>query len=104
MKQLAFTMKLYKGCEEEYKRRHDAIWPELTGLLSSNGVSDYSIFLEEKNLTLFAVLKIKDEQQLSALSLHPVMKRWWDYMKDLMETNEDHSPVTNPLQPVFYLP
>ena len=24
---------------------------------------------------------------------HEVMKKWWKYMKDIMETNEDNSPV-----------
>lgn len=104
MKQVAFIMKLYKGCEAEYKRRHAALWPELGSLLSLSGITDYSIFLDESSLVLFAVFKIKDEEQLSALPQHPVMKRWWEYMKDIMETNEDHSPVTTPLQPMFYLP
>ena len=104
MKQVAFTMKLYKGCKEEYKRRHASLWPELRSLLCSSGIRDYSIFLDESSLVLFAVLKAESEQQLNALTQHPVMQRWWDYMKDIMETNEDNSPVTTPLQQVFYLP
>lgn len=104
MKQVAFTMKLYKGCEAEYKRRHASLWPELGSLLSSSGITDYSIFLDENSLVLFAVFKIKNEEQFNVLPQHPVMQRWWNYMKDIMETNEDDSPVTTPLQPMFYLP
>jgi len=104
MKQIAFKMKLHKGFEEEYKRRHDELWPELKDLLQLKGISDYSIFLDEATGTLFGVLKLEDEQRFEELPRHPVMQRWWAYMKDIMETNEDHSPVSIPLQQVFYLP
>jgi L-rhamnose mutarotase len=104
MHRLAFTMKLYKGFEEEYRRRHAAIWPELQKLLHETGIREYSIFLDEQTLTLFGVLQIADPQQLDTLPAHPVMKRWWAYMQDIMESNPDHSPVTTPLKEVFYLP
>ena len=42
----ALIMKLISGNEEEYKRRHDEIWPELIEMLRSSGISDYSIFLQ----------------------------------------------------------
>ncbi len=60
MKRIAFKMKLFKGCEEEYKKRHDAIWPELEALLKETGIEDYSIFLDEETNSLFGVLKIED--------------------------------------------
>jgi len=96
-------MKLFKGCEDEYKRRHDAIWPELKLLLKETGVSGYSIFLDEETNTLFGVLKIENKMKLNELPNHPVMKRWWAYMKDIMESNPDDSPVSVPLKEVFYL-
>ena len=104
MKRIAFTMKLHPGFEEEYRRRHAAIWPELTALLHETGISEYSIFLDEGTLELFGVLTIDDPVRLDELPAHPVMGRWWDYMKDIMDTNADHSPVTRPLKEVFYLP
>ena len=97
-------MKLHKGFAAEYKRRHDAIWPELQDLLHSTGISNYSIFLDEETNALFATLQIEDEQQLNELPQHPVMQHWWAFMKDIMETNEDNSPVSIPLEDVFYLP
>ena len=97
-------MKLHKGFEEEYRRRHDAIWPELQTLLHETGIREYSIFLEEATGTLFAVLQIADPLQLDTLPAQGVMQRWWSYMQDLMESNPDHSPVTKPLKEVFYLP
>lgn len=96
-------MKLFNGCEDEYKKRHDAIWPELKTLLKETGVEDYSIFLDKETNILFGVLKVKDPLKLNELPNHPVMKKWWGYMKDIMESNEDNSPVSVPLKEVFYL-
>lgn len=97
-------MKLFKGFEEEYRRRHDTLWPELQTLLHDAGIREYSIFLDESSGILFAVLNIADPKQLDALPAQAVMQRWWAYMKDIMESNPDNSPVTSPLKEVFYLP
>jgi len=104
MEHVAFKMKLFNGCEEEYKTRHDAIWPELKNLLKKTGIEDYSIFLDEETNILFGVLKVENALKLYELPRHPVMKKWWAYVKDLMETNPDNSPVSVPLKEVFYLP
>ena len=104
MKRVAFKMKLYKGSEDEYKKRHDAIWPELKTLLKETGVEDYSIFLDEETNILFGILKTENVVKLDELPHHPLMKKWWAYMKDLMESNPDNSPVSIPLEEVFYLP
>ena len=103
MKLKAFTMKLLPGNEQEYKRRHDEIWPELKALLAEKRISDYSIFLDEETLTLFAVQKVKKDSGAQDLSGEPVMRKWWAYMKDLMETNPDDSPVVRDLNLVFHM-
>lgn len=103
MKTVAFTMKLKPGMIAEYKRRHDEIWPELVRTLRAAGISDYSIFLDEATLTLFAVQKQSDGSTASDLPNHPVIKQWWAYMAPLMETNPDHSPACVELAPVFHL-
>ncbi len=103
MDKIAFTMKLLPGYEEEYKRRHAALWPELAALLKSHGVSDYSIFLEEDTGTLFAVQRQSGSQSSQDLGSNPVVQRWWAYMADIMETNPDNSPVSRPLTQVFHL-
>ena len=103
MEQIAFRMQLKPGNAAEYKLRHDTIWPELASLLHDAGVRDYSIFLDEGTGALFAVLRRADGHAMAALPQHPVMRRWWDHMADLMETQADASPVSSPLLPVFHL-
>ncbi len=104
MPRVAFKMKLHQGQEQEYKKRHDALWPDLQELLKAKGISNYSIFLDETTRDLFGVMEIEDQKMLNELPHHPVMKKWWAYMGDIMDTNEDHSPVSFPLKEVFYLP
>jgi L-rhamnose mutarotase len=101
---LAFKMHLHPGFEIEYKKRHDEIWPELVSWLKENGISDYSIFLDEETHTLFAVLRVTDAANMANVPNHPVMQRWWDFMKDVMASHADSSPVSVPLKEVFYLP
>ena len=103
MKRNAFKMKLKPGYEAEYKKRHDEIWPELTVLLKNAGISDYSIFLDEETLTLFAVQKLTDDNTTENLPNLPIMRKWWDHMGDIMETNPDGSPVVTPLKEVFHM-
>jgi L-rhamnose mutarotase len=103
MQKHAFRMRLNPGQEAEYKRRHDAIWPELAALLRQAGVSDYSIHLDRETGLLFGVLWRRDDHTMDDLPSHPVMRRWWAHMADIMETNPDNSPVAVPLETVFHL-
>ena len=104
MYRIAFKMQLFKGFEEEYKKRHDEIWPELSSLLKETGISDYSIFLDKTTNSLFGVLKAEDPKKLEYLPSTAIMQKWWKYMGDIMESNPDNSPVQTPLEEVFYLP
>ena len=101
---IAFKMQLHKGFEAEYKMRHEALWPELKQLLKSSGISEYSIFFDESSNALFGVMTTTDLNAVTNFPAHPIMQKWWAYMKDIMETNEDNSPVSIPLPEVFYLP
>jgi L-rhamnose mutarotase len=99
----AFRMKLKPGTTAEYRRRHDEIWPELSQLLRAAGIYDYSIFLDEEDMHLFAVLKLRDGDTRESLPGHPLMRRWWEYMQDLMYTQPDGRPNEWPLAPMFHL-
>ena len=103
MQKVAFTMQLKPGFEEEYKKRHDEIWPDLSTLLTKAGIRDYSIFLDEKSGVLFAVHSLVEPNNLAALPQQAIMKKWWTYMADIMETNPDNSPVVTPLDMVFHM-
>lgn len=96
-------MKLNPGMLEEYKKRHDEIWPELKKLLKDNGISDYTIFLDEETHILFAVQKQDGSGSSQDLGKTDIVKKWWKFMADVMETNPDNSPVSVPLTKVFHM-
>jgi len=96
-------MRLKAGFEEEYRRRHDELWPEMAKALKEAGISDYSIFLDPSTLSLFAVQKRSPGSTADELPGKAVVRRWWSYMKDIMETNPDDSPVAEDLVEVFHL-
>jgi L-rhamnose mutarotase len=101
MQSVAFTMKLKKGFEQEYKKRHDEIWPELSTLLADSGLIEYAIYLDETTGILFAVQKRIENHTLDTLPELPIMKKWWAYMADIMDTNPDNSPVVTQLACVY---
>ncbi|MDP5306618.1 L-rhamnose mutarotase [Paracoccus spongiarum] len=104
MQKHAFRMMLKPGMAEEYRRRHDAIWPELVALLKAAGVEDYSIHLDPQTDALFGVLWRREDHGMEDLPAHPVMRRWWAHMADIMETHPDDRPVVVPLATMFHLP
>ena len=101
MKREAFKMFLKPGCEAEYEKRHNAIWPELKKLLSENGVCEYSNYWDKDTNILFASQKVQGEESSQDMGSNPIVQKWWAYMADIMETNPDNSPVSIPLKEVF---
>lgn len=97
-------MKLFPGLEKEYKKRHDEIWGGMKTLLKEKGVRNFSIFLDEETNILFAYLETDDPARLAELPGEPVQKKWWAYMKDIMQTNDDNSPFRTDLKEMFYFP
>lgn len=98
-----FKMKLYEGMEEEYERRHDALPPEIKEMIREYGGSNYSIFLDRKTNTLFGYIEIENEEKWASSANTAVCHKWWDYMADIMVTNDDNSPVSKDLYPIFHL-
>ena len=96
-------MYLNKGQEDEYKKRHNELWPALINLLKSSGISEYSIFLDKETNILFAFQKLSGEAGSQDLGQTEIVKKWWAYMADIMKVNPDNSPVTIELEEVFYL-
>jgi L-rhamnose mutarotase len=102
-KRFGFKMKMRPGFREEYKKRHNEIWPELARLLKKEGIGNYSIFLDEETNTLFAYQEQSGESSSQDLGGTEIVKKWWKYMADIMETNPDNSPISVSLEQVFYL-
>ena len=103
MSQKGFLMYLKAGAENEYKKRHEKLWPELESLLKSYGISNYSIFLDTDTHILFACLYCPDDFDQAALAQEPIMQKWWIYVEELMETETNKAHKTKDLKQMFYL-
>ena len=103
MKRDAFAMRLKPGCASEYKKRHDAIWPELKAELRKAGISDYSIYLDKKTNTLFGFRYLADDNTKNEFFQKDIVKKWGQTMKDILETNSDGSTVSVQLKEMFHM-
>ncbi|PZO05629.1 MAG: L-rhamnose mutarotase [Alphaproteobacteria bacterium] len=103
METIAFRMTMNPGQADEYRRRHDEIWPELSAALIEAGVLDYRIFLDPVSDALFAVMTRRIDHTLANLPRTQIMQDWWAMMADIMVTGLDHVPSQVDLQPMFYL-
>ncbi len=99
----SFKMKLFAGMEEEYEKRHNALWPEMKKMIHEYGGHNYSIFLDKDTNILYGYIELEDEERWAKSADTAICRKWWDYMADIMETNEDNSPVSIDLKEVFYL-
>ena len=99
----AFVMSVNPGQEAEYERRHRPIWPELEAVLKQHGVHNYSIFLHPQTRQLFAYAEVESEERWRAIAQTPECRKWWAYMKEIMPSNPDNSPVAADLREVFHM-
>lgn len=99
---ISFRMVLKAGKADEYRRRHDEIWPELSAALAAAGVSDYTIWLDPETNHLYATLLRTPDHTMDTLPEQEVVQRWWRHMADIMETEPDGVvPLQMPLEPMF---
>ena len=99
----AFQMSVHAGQEEEYERRHRPVWDDLHAVLKDHGVSNYSIYLDPETRQLFGYVELQDEERWKAIAETEPCKRWWAYMRDIMPSNPDNSPVMSELREVFHI-
>jgi L-rhamnose mutarotase len=99
----AFVMSVDPAFHEEYERRHRPVWPEMEAMLKAHGVHNYSIHLDASTHQLFGYVEIEDEARFAAIPKTEICQKWWQYMKDIMPSNPDGSPIARDLREVFYL-
>ena len=104
MTRFAFKMILKAGFENEYEKRHAALWPELQRQITASGIRNYSIFWDRDTNILFGYQEVQGEHNSQEADVaDDITRRWWDYMADIMEVNPDNSPVTIPLTEVGHM-
>ncbi|MEE9322171.1 MAG: L-rhamnose mutarotase [Granulosicoccus sp.] len=88
----AWVLEVRPGYEDEYKRRHDELWPEMEVALKASGITSYTIF--RHGLTLFGYFETADlRSTINALREDEANKRWSEYMAPVMKIDID--PATD---------
>lgn len=83
MQRIAFLMKIKPGSEEEYRRRHQQVWPELLADLKRAGCQNYSIYL--RGTELFAYMEVQDfSRYLEIMATSQASQRWEEQMADIL--------------------
>jgi len=83
MKRYGMAIGLKKDKIEEYKKLHAEVWPSIIKLIKKANISNYSIYLgrlEYDKYYLFGYFEyVGDdfEADMTAMSIEPEMKRWW---------------------------
>ncbi|MGN1343136.1 MAG: L-rhamnose mutarotase [Traorella sp.] len=84
MERYAWRGYVKEGCVEEYKRRHDQIWPQMKEVLKEAGIENYTIFLDGYDLFGYYECKYGADFAQKIQNESEVVKEWNEYMKDIL--------------------
>ena len=102
MERVAWKGRIKPGCKEEYIRRHDAIWPEMTAVLKEAGIRNYTIFANSNELFGYYECEKGLSFAQRAQAGSAVVDRWNEYMRDVLELEMDPETGAQPaLEAVF---
>ena len=100
MSHYAWVLEVRPGYEEEYKKRHDEIWPEMVDMLRESGIRNYNIF--RHGLTLFGYFETDDlKKTIKHISESEENKKWGEYMAPIKKIDVDENigfPFLLPIQ------
>ena len=104
MERVAWKGRIKPGCKEEYIRRHDTIWPEMTAVLKEAGIRNYTIFANGNELFGYYECEKGLSFAQRAQAGSAVVDRWNEYMRDVLELEMDPETGAQPaLEAVFRL-
>jgi L-rhamnose mutarotase len=105
MERYAWRASVKPGKQAEYIERHNQIWPQMKAVLKEAGIVNYSIWLADGEVFGYYECEKGAAYAAKVQSESPVVDRWNEYMKDVMEMEKDEKTGAQPLlQEVFYLP
>lgn len=106
MQRVGFRLKLKKDLLDEYVKRHRQVWPEMLAALSATGWTNYSLFLDRDDATLFGYFETPDlDAALAGMAQTEVNERWQSEMAPFFEEPEGRKPDEGftQLESVFFL-
>ena len=87
----AFRMQLKPGMAEEYRRRHDEIWPELVEAIKDAGISNYTLFRRGLQVIAYAECEPDVAAAFGKVGATEVNARWAAWFEDVIVALTDES-------------
>lgn len=88
-RRIAQIVRLKRDSIQAYKDCHAAVWPAVLKQIKECNISDYSIFLEESSMTLFASMKYTGSDfdgDMEKMKANPEVQKWWQMTDGMQET------------------
>jgi L-rhamnose mutarotase len=85
LERTCFTFTIKPGTEDEYKRRHDEIWPEMVSALRESGISNYSLFRRGLEVIAYAECEPDAATAFAKMGATDVDRRWSEWFEEVLE-------------------
>ncbi len=104
MKRIGFLLQVKKDRIAEYKKHHEAVWPEMLAALRRTGWRNYSLFMRDDGL-LFGYFEAEEsfEASLAGMAQEAINLKWQEFMGPYFESisgRPDQNMIT--LEEVFH--
>ncbi|HEX3803873.1 MAG TPA: L-rhamnose mutarotase [Solirubrobacteraceae bacterium] len=103
MERTCFTFTLKPGTEDEYRRRHDEIWPEMVAALRASGIRNYTLFRRGLEVIAYAECEPDAETAFAKMAATDVDKRWSDWFEEVLERRFDDDGQAMSVAEVWHL-
>lgn len=103
MERLCFSFTIRPGTEDEYKRRHDAIWPELIDAITASGFTNYSLFRRDLQVIAYAECRPDVASAFAALGAYDANRRWSEWFEDIIDSLTDTDGNVHRADEVWHL-
>lgn len=86
MKRVGFILKVKQEKIPEYKKHHEAVWPEMQEALRRTGWHNYTLFIRDDGL-VFGYFEAAESLQasLDAIASEPINLKWQEFMAPYFE-------------------
>lgn len=84
MERFCFTFEIRTGTEDEYKKRHDEIWPELVTAIQAAGIANYSLFRRDTTIIAYCECEPDAATAFAHVGAHEASPRWNESFKDII--------------------
>lgn len=86
MKRVGFLLKVKQDKMAEYKKHHEAVWPEMQGALRRTGWHNYTLFIRDDGM-IFGYFEAPESLHAAQLAMEkePINQKWQEFMAPYFE-------------------